>query len=246
MASHQPGKCCFEGVYHEGSPKGYHEEIFGLDTYVTGTASPKDKVIVIMTDVYGNKFNNVLLTADQFADAGYKVFIPDILFSNAISSDKPIDRNAWFQKHSPEVTKKIVDGFMKLLKLEFDPKFIGVVGYCFGAKFAIQHINPKGGLANAAAIAHPSFISIEEIEAIGSEKPLLISAAEEDHIFPADLRHLTEEKLKDIHAIYQLGLFSGVAHGFAARGDISNPAVKYAKRKVLLDQIYWFDHFSKV
>ena len=191
-----------------------------------------------MTDVYGNKFNNVLLTADKFADAGYKVFAPDILFGDAIIPDKPIDRDAWFQKHSPEVTKKIVDGFMKLLKLEYDPKFIGVVGYCFGAKFAVQHINMNEGLANVAAIAHPSFVSIDEIEAIGNERPLLISAAEEDQIFPANMRHLTEEKLKDIHAIYQLDLFSGVAHGFAARGDISNPAVKYAKEKVLLDQLY--------
>ncbi|AJO95673.1 BBF_HP2_G0000260.mRNA.1.CDS.1 [Saccharomyces cerevisiae] len=246
MASNQPGKCCFEGVCHDGTPKGRREEIFGLHTYAAGSTSPKEKVIVILTDVYGNKFNNVLLTADKFASAGYMVFVPDILFGDAISSDKPIDRDAWFQRHSPEVTKKIVDGFMKLLKLEYDPKFIGVVGYCFGAKFAVQHISGDGGLANAAAIAHPSFVSIEEIEAIDSKKPILISAAEEDHIFPANLRHLTEEKLKDNHATYQLDLFSGVAHGFAARGDISIPAVKYAKEKVLLDQIYWFNHFSNV
>ncbi|CAI4055570.1 hypothetical protein SUVZ_01G0140 [Saccharomyces uvarum] len=246
MASHQPGKCCFEGIYHEGTPNGRHEEIFGLDTYVTGSASPEGKVIVIMTDVFGNRFNNILLTADQFASAGYKVFIPDILFGDPIPLDKPIDRNAWMQRHSPEVTKKIIDGFTKSLKHKYDPKFIGVVGYCFGAKFAVQHINSEEGLANAAAIAHPSFVSIEEIEAIGSGKPLLISAAEEDHIFPADLRHLTEEKLKEIHAIYQIDLFSGVSHGFAARSDITKPAVKYAKEKALLDQIYWFNHFSKI
>lgn len=213
---------------------------------MTGSASPQEKVIVIMTDVFGNRFNNILLTADQFASAGYKVFIPDILFGDPIPLGKSIDRDAWKQRHSPEVTRKIIDGFTKSLKHQYDPKFIGVIGYCFGAKFAVQHINSEEGLANAAAIAHPSFVSIEEIEAIGSKKPLLISAAEEDHIFPANLRHLTEEKLKEIHAIYQLDLFSGVSHGFAARGDITKPAVKYAKEKALLDQIYWFNHFSKV
>lgn len=93
MASNQPGKCCFEGVCHDGTPKGRREEIFGLDTYAAGSTSPKEKVIIILTDVYGNKFNNVLLTADKFASAGYMVFVPDILFGDAISSDKPIDRS---------------------------------------------------------------------------------------------------------------------------------------------------------
>ena len=100
MASNQPGKCCFEGVCHDGTPKGRREEIFGLDTYAAaGSTSPKEKVIVILTDVYGNKFNNVLLMAEKSASAGYMVFsVPDILFGDAISSDKPIDRGAWPSK----------------------------------------------------------------------------------------------------------------------------------------------------
>ena len=132
MASNQPGKCCFEGVCHDGTPKGRREEIFGLDTYAAGSTSPKEKVIVILTDVYGNKFNNVLLTADKFASAGYMVFVPDILFGDAISSDKPIDRDAWFQRHSPEVTKKIVDGCAMAAALARPPSPL----MCWTANFA--------------------------------------------------------------------------------------------------------------
>ncbi|CCF57490.1 hypothetical protein KAFR_0C04990 [Kazachstania africana CBS 2517] len=244
MASNPPGKCCFEGFYHEGTAKGKHEEIFGLDTYVTGTTSPSDRVIVILTDVYGNKINNALLIADQLARPGYKVYIPDILFGDVVVKlDGSTDFNAWRERHSPEKTRKVVDEFMSSLKKEYNPKFIGVIGYCFGAKFAVQQINTDGGFADVAAIAHPSFVSMEEVAAI--EKPLLIAAAENDSIFPEENRHATEAKLKEIGARYQLDLFGGVQHGFAARGDVSDPVVKYAKEKALSDQIYWFDHFSK-
>ena len=36
-------------------------------------------------------------------------------------------------------------------------------------------------------VAHPSFVTIEEVDAIAKEKPLLISAAETDSIFPEEL-----------------------------------------------------------
>lgn len=245
MASNPPGSCCFKGFYHEGTPKGEHKTLFDVDTYVTGGES-NDKVIIVLTDVFGNKFNNVLLTADQLAAAGYKVLIPDILFGDEIESlDGSIDFNDWLARHNPEVTRAIVDKFVAAVKKEYSPKFTGVIGYCFGAKFAVQQIDASNGLADVAAIAHPSFVTIEEITAIGKKKPLLVSAAETDSIYTEELRQQTESKLKEIGARYQLDLFSGVSHGYAARGDVSDPVVKYAKEKTLYDQIYWFDTFSK-
>lgn len=244
MASNPPGKCCFMGHRHTGEPKGEHKDVFGLNTYVTGDSS-NDKIIVVLTDVFGNKFKNVLLIADKLGEEGFKVYIPDILFGDEIESlDGSVDFNAWKARHSAEATRSVVDPFMAKLREELSPKFVGVIGYCFGAKYAIQQIDAKSGLADAAALAHPSFVSIEEVAAIGS-KPLLISAAETDNIFPAELRRQTEDKLKEIGARYQLDLFSGVSHGFACRGDLSDPVLKYAMDKALLDQVYWFQHFSK-
>lgn len=118
--------------------------------------------------------------------------------------------------------------------------FLGVIGYCYGAKYAIQQI-ASDGYATAAAVAHPSFVTIEEVEAI--KKPLLISAAETDPIFPVELRHQTEEALAKIKARYQLDLFSGVVHGYAVRGDIKDPVVKYAMTKTISDQVQWFAQF---
>lgn len=245
MASNPPGACCFTGFYHEGEARGSHKDVYGIDTYVAGKDS-NEKVIIILTDVFGNKLINTQLIADQLGDAGYRVYVPDILFGDAIEKlDGSVDFNGWMQRHNPIKTKSIVDQFLLGLEKEHSPKFMGVIGHCFGAKYAIQQIHATEGLADACAVAHPSFVTMKELEAIGRDKPLLISAAEVDNIFTSDLRHSSLAKLAEIDARYQFELFSGVSHGFAVRGDMSNPAVKFAKEKTLADQIFWFDTFSQ-
>ncbi|GAV52750.1 hypothetical protein ZYGR_0AI00320 [Zygosaccharomyces rouxii] len=244
MASNLPGSCCARGFYHEGNARGTINDVYGVSTYITGKES-NDKVIVILTDVYGYKFINTQLVADQLGDAGYRVYIPDILFGDWIESmDGSFDFGKWLAEHSAEKTRSVVDTFLNQFKKENPSSFVGVIGYCFGAKYAIQQISAKDGLADAAAIAHPSFVTVEEVEAVSKDKPLLISAAEKDHIFPPELRNLSVEKLANIGARYQIDLFSGASHGYAVRGDLTNPSVKYAKEKTFLDQIYWFNTFS--
>lgn len=256
MASNPPSRCCFMGFRHEGQPKGSLQEIFDLETYIakpqvsqcckSTKVTYEDKYIVILTDIYGHKFNNVQLIADELADkTGLSVLVPDILFGDpVIKLDGSTHLQEWLSKHSPEKTiNEAVQPFLQKLRDEKKPSFVGVIGYCFGAKFAIQQL-AEDGLADVSAVAHPSFVTIEEIAAIAKEKPLLISAAETDPVFTKELRHQTEAKLMEKGNRYQLDLFSGVSHGFAARGDISDPWVKYCKEKVLADQIHWFTYFA--
>lgn len=238
------GKCCFTGNLHTGEPLGKFEEVFGLKTYVTGSPS-NEKVLVILTDVFGNELNNTKLIADQLAGEDFKVYVPDILFGDNVKSlDGSVDFHEWAHNHRPEITRPIVDQFMKSLQATFSPKFVGVVGHCFGAKYALHQIDVKQSTANAIAVAHPSLCEQEEFRAIGKH-PILISAAQTDSIFTVESRHETEKTLNDIGAVYQIDLFSQVTHGFAVRGDVSDPCVLYAKEKVTLDQIHWFKHFSK-
>lgn len=248
------------GFRHEGTPLGCFQELFGLDTYVAdpqggeakkccrekADAQKEKKYIVIITDIYGYKFNNVQLIADQLAQqTGITVLVPDILFNDpVIKLDGSTDFTKWLSSHTPEKTRnEAVQPFLQGLKTERQAEFIGVIGYCFGAKFVIQQL-AEDGLADVGAIAHPSFVEAKEVEAIDNKKPLLISAAENDSIFTEELRHLTESILKKKGNCYQLDLFSGVNHGFAARGDVSIPWVKYAKEKALADQIHWFKYFA--
>jgi dienelactone hydrolase len=223
--------------YTEGTPQGSHIDLFGLNTYVTGTEGPR--VVVIITDIYGHKFNNLLLIADEFARQGYYVLIPDILNGEDYVPSLG-ELPEWLSRHGPDVTTPIVDGFLSQLTSEKRPEFVGIIGYCFGAKYAIQQL-AKGKYATVGAIAHPSFVTMEEVAAI--DKPIIISAAEIDPIFPEELRHQTETKLREIGARYQLTLFSHVSHGFAVRHDTSDPIIKYAMDKTLADQIQWFNLF---
>ncbi|KAK6454937.1 dienelactone hydrolase [Scheffersomyces xylosifermentans] len=240
MASNPPGACCAVTNFHEGKAVGSFKTLFGVDSYQTGEAFGNDRVIVILTDVFGHKYNNVLLVADELAKAKYHVVIPDLFGGDPYTTDNFSDFNAWLPKHTPDTAKPIVDKFVAELKAAWNPKFLGGIGYCYGGKFAIQQLSEDGHFT-AAAVAHPSFVSIEEVQAV--KRPLLISAAETDSIFTVDLRHQTEVELTKLGARYQLDFFSGVEHGYAVRGDISKPIVKYAKEKTLSDQLVWFAQF---
>lgn len=147
-------------------------------------------------------------------------------------------------KHGLTETKVVVEKFLKGLKSEQSPKFIGLVGYCFGARFAIRQISAASPLGDACAVAHPSNVTMEEIAAIG-KVPIMISAAETDVVFTMENRYATGQKLREIGATYIINLFSGVYHGFAIRGNLSSPDLRFAMNKTISDQIYLFDHFSK-
>lgn len=48
MASNPPSACCAQTNFHEGTPLGTHQEVFGVDTYIVGESS---NILVILTDI---------------------------------------------------------------------------------------------------------------------------------------------------------------------------------------------------
>jgi dienelactone hydrolase len=51
--------------------------------------------------------------------------------------------------------------------------------------------------------------------------------------------------LKESGHPYQITLYSGVSHGFAVRGDLSNKQILFAKEQAFYQAISWFDEFIK-
>ena len=86
-------------------------------------------------------------------------------------------------------------------------------------------------------------VGMDELEKI--KAPLAVAAAENDQIFPAALRHESEQALKRIGVPYQLNLYSQVDHGFAVRCDLKNRIQKSAKESAFLMALQWFDEFLK-
>lgn len=73
----------------------------------------------------------------------------------------------------------------------------------------------------------------------------MISVVETDRVFPPEKRHETEVILHESGNPYQITLYSGVSHGFAVRGDLSNKQVLFAKEQAFYQAIAWFDEYIK-
>jgi dienelactone hydrolase len=75
--------------------------------------------------------------------------------------------------------------------------------------------------------------------------PLSLACAEVDQIFPPEKRAKTEEILAKTGVPYESRVFGGTQHGFAVRGDLTNPKHKYAKEAAFTQATLWFDEFLK-
>ncbi|KAK9468959.1 dienelactone hydrolase [Lipomyces arxii] len=245
MASNPPGICCLVAVKHEGVPTGKLIDFHGIETYTAGDATSK-KIVVIVTDIFGHTFVNTQLIADAFAAQGYYVLVPDILKGDPIpymSQEELAKYNlpGWLSRHTVEITEPIVTGVIANIKADFAPTSIGAVGYCFGAKYVVRLLGDKA--ITAGAIAHPSFITEEEVEKV--TLPIIISAAEVDRVFPAENRAKTEAILVKNKATYEITVYAGTTHGFACRVDPTIAVQKYAKERAFSSQVAFFAEHLK-
>ncbi|KAJ5192235.1 hypothetical protein N7449_008377 [Penicillium cf. viridicatum] len=235
MASKPPAACCATGFKHEGTPIGEVKNIDGVNTYITYPKDnkPFEKAIVFLADIFGI-FPNSQLLADEFAKSGYLTIIPDLFQGDQISvadiESGKADLGAWLPKHQPINVDPVVESSIKYVSETLGMKKVGAVGYCFGA---------KTNKIDVGFIAHPSFITHEELGAIRG--PLSIAAAETDSIFTTQLRHESEDTLIKVGQPWQINLFSGVAHGFAVRGDLNVQSQKWAKEQAFVQAVTWFN-----
>ena len=84
-------ECCGRGTLDQGTPAGSEQQVAGLPCYVAGGASSAkpDTVLVIITDVFGWRLNNVRLIADKYAQRlGVPVYVPDLHTGDALDAEK--------------------------------------------------------------------------------------------------------------------------------------------------------------
>ncbi|KAA8917254.1 hypothetical protein TRICI_000592 [Trichomonascus ciferrii] len=240
MASRSFANCCSQGFKYTGEASGTMKTYGGYECYVSGPDA-SDKVVLLITDIFGHSFINNQLLADEFAKAGYLTVVPDLFQKDPAPLNPPGGMQElmtnWLPNHGVEVSKPICDKVLEAIKAELKPKFIGAAGYCYGAKHAVMYSGTK--TVDSIAIAHPSMITEDEVKAI--KTPICISAAETDPVYDDDMRVKSENILKDIGATYFLTRTSGVSHGFAVRGDPNDRMQAFARKKCCLDFIDWFD-----
>ncbi|GKU11533.1 dienelactone hydrolase [Fusarium langsethiae] len=249
MASHPPAACCTVANLHEGDPTG---SIIHIDNKINGyVAEPSSdqpkKAILYLPDIFGI-WQNSKLMADAFAAQGYLCLVLDTYNGDPVPLHMPdgFDIMKWLNEgsdgknpHTTEATDPIVVAGINYLKSIGFTK-IAAVGYCIGAKHLIRHF--KSGI-DVGFIAHPSFVESEELASITG--PLSVAAAELDDLFTVEKRHESESILSKSKQDFQINLFSGVHHGFAVKGDMSDERQLFAKEQAFGQAAAWFDRFIK-
>ena len=234
-------------------------------SYISYSNDPTTQnAILILTDMVGCESINTRLLADQFAVHGYLCVVPDLFHGDAfpLNEIKTRDIGAWLQNHPADRVDPIIDAVINALRKERGIEHIGGVGYCFGGKYVARFLKPHK--LEVGYVAHPSFMSAEELRGITG--PLSIAAAgqselfpspeynksvdsvtEVDEVFPATKRHESEEILRNLkpHIPYQISLYSEVRHGFAVRGDLSVKSYRFAKEAAFHQAVVWFDEHLK-
>ncbi|RPD64157.1 dienelactone hydrolase endo-1,3,1,4-beta-D-glucanase [Lentinus tigrinus ALCF2SS1-7] len=225
---------CFQGVRHEGQPEGKIEKIGGVECYVATPTGDylKNKVVLFLTDVFGIPLINNKLLADDFARNGYRTVIPDLFQGDARPADTigsvDFDRKAWVARHGPESWIPAVEGTVATLQAE-GVTWIGTTGYCFGAP-PVWHLALKG-ISKVNVVSHPSRLRVpEDLEEYRDKAraPLLINSCEFDPTFPPESQKIADEIFGNgkFGPGYERTYWEGCTHGFAVRGDLSDPKVK--------------------
>ncbi|KDR67622.1 hypothetical protein GALMADRAFT_257847 [Galerina marginata CBS 339.88] len=240
---------CVKGVIHEGTPKGKFEKIGGVDTYVaTPTVDyPKDKAILFLTDVFGPQLINAQLMADGFAENGFKTFVPDYLNGDPIPPDalnpgSDFDIMKWFPGHTQGKTRPPLDKVINALKEQGITTF-GATGYCFGGRYVFDLAFDN--VIKAGVVAHPSLLQVPadlEKYVASAKAPLLINSCPVDSQFPPESAAKADEILGKFAPGYKRNHYEGCTHGFAVRGDMSDPKVKAGKEGAFTETVEWFIH----
>jgi len=241
-------KDCVKGVTHEGVPKGKWEKIGGVDSYVAVPSGdyPLDKAILFLPDVFGAHLINAQLLADDFAANGIKTIIPDYLNGDPIPADalnpgSNFNIAGWFPNHTEEQTRPPINKVVEALK-SAGVNDLAATGYCFGGRYAFDLAFDK--VIKVAVVSHPSLLKIpddlEKYLAV-SKAPLLINSCAIDQQFPPEACAKADEILGGgkFAPGYKREYFEGCSHGFAVRGDISDPKVKAGKEGSFKAAVEW-------
>jgi len=241
-------KDCVSGVRLDGTPEGKSDKVGGVDAYIAipTVDYPRDAVIFFLTDAFGIHSPNNQLLADDFARNGFKVVMIDLFNGdpvdpNVLSGGAPgFDLFAWLKLHGKETAEPSVKAAYDALSKEGVTKFY-LTGYCYGGLIAFDLAFK--GLAKAVAVSHPSLLQLpEDLEKYKTlaKAPLLINSCEVDSQLPIEAQAQADEILAEFAPGYKRTYWDGCTHGFAVRGDMSDPKVKAGKEGAFNATVLWF------
>ncbi|KAK9933503.1 hypothetical protein M0R45_020700 [Rubus argutus] len=213
-----PQCCSNPPTLNPTSGSGHVEKLGGLDSYLTGSSDSK-LAIVLVSDVFGYEAPNLRKLADKVAAAGFFVVHFD-----------------WLKGHGTDKGFEDVKVVIEALKSK-GVSAIGAVGFCWGAKVVVELA--KGDFIQAAVLAHPSFVTVDDIKAV--KVPISILGAEIDRMSPPEVVKQFEEVLIAKAEIKShVKIFPKVSHGWTVRYDVSDEAAVKPAEEAHQDMLQWF------
>ncbi|KAN0088788.1 hypothetical protein V8E55_005845 [Tylopilus felleus] len=233
--------------------QGRFDTVGGVGCYLatpTGEYS-NEKAILFLPDVLGIELvNSRVVAVDLFEGDAAPMSAMDASTWNHLRAGT-FDFGAWLPKHGTNVTRPRIDNVIAALKQQRIKEF-AATGYCFGGSGApARYVFDLAfdGIIKAAAVSHPSLLNIpDDLYKLKATKiPLLINSCEFDPVFPADAQAQADAVLGGGHIntdLYRREYFQGCTHGFAVRGDLSDPKVKAGKEGSFKATVEFFSvHF---
>ncbi|PYI12668.1 alpha/beta-hydrolase [Aspergillus sclerotiicarbonarius CBS 121057] len=237
--------CCLKGFRWTGTPTGQETTLAGINTYQTGT-NPQIAILIIH-DLYGWKFNNTRILADQLAEeVGATVYVPDFFGGESLPLEILQDEKRWAEVDIPgfmsKNTKTIREPeiFACARSLRFEHKYgsIGALGFCFGG-WGVFRLGAKDvALVDCISTAHPTFLEETEIREVGV--PVQILAPEYDEQFTEELKTLCNAVIPGLGVGYDYQFFPGLRHGFATRGDDREEGERAGMERAKEVVVLWF------
>lgn len=206
------------------------------------------------------------LLADSYARAGFTAYIPDIHQGDSLpisflqTVEPPLpEREAlsltqkaastakvgatlgpWMIKHREGVTKPLIDDFITAIRNSPGAPKVGVIGFCWGGRYAILAAHEEA--VDAAYACHPSMVSVPgDFEPV--VKPLSLAVGEKDSLLGMKEVEQIKELLEKKDVPSEVKVFEDQVHGFALRGDWSSEKDKQAMDGAEKQGIEWFNKY---
>jgi len=200
--------------------------------------------------VFCPQLKNAQLLADDFAANGLKTIVIDYFNGDHAPADALIPGSTstfkladWLPNHTQEKTRPTLNKVVEALK-SAGVTDLAATGYCFGGRYTFDLAFEN--VIKVAVVSHPSFLKVpDDLEkyVATSKAPLIINSCTFDQAFPLEASAKADEIFREFAPGYKREYFEGCSHGFAVRGDLSDPKVKAGKEGSFKASVEWIKKY---
>ena len=214
----------------------------GIDVYRVGNST---RCIVWNYDIFGFDMGRTRQLADELAERGFMVIIPDFYRGTFIDPSKGGDVRGFIRDHTKlENLKRDWEKFICPYAMRLGARKFGVIGTCWGTYPVIRFsAYPEVTVGVSMHPSHPGIMrglsenEEEAYEAIKNKSYQLFMPAGSD---PDSVKTggLASNILKKRAKVVE---FPDMNHGWTTRGDLSQPDVERDVNKAMSEATKFFD-----